>query len=71
MFEIYTMFSEIHSNLDSALGVKNFVEWEAELSMEQLKLMFLYRSVPVFPVHEKMIKPEEKIFAKVEAFFHK
>ena len=33
MFEIYTMVSEIHDNVDLVLGVKNLVELEGEISM--------------------------------------
>ena len=36
MFEIYTMFYEIHDNVDLVLGVKNFMELEGEISMREL-----------------------------------
>ena len=33
MFHIYTMVSETHDNVDFVLGVKIYVEVEAEVSM--------------------------------------
>ena len=38
MFEIYTMFTEIHDNADSILGVKTCVELKGERSIRQLSL---------------------------------
>ena len=38
MFEIYTIVSEIHDNIDSVLGVKDFVELEGEMSIRELNL---------------------------------
>ena len=40
IFGIYTMVSEIHSNVDLGLGVKNFVELRAELNMSELNSSF-------------------------------
>ena len=56
-FEIYTMFSEIPDSVDLVLGDKN-IQFEAALSMRDLKLMFLNRSIPVFLSHKEMIKPK-------------
>ena len=58
------MVSEIHDEVDLVLSVKNFVEVDADLSMKELKFMFLNRSFPVFPTHKEMIKPKER-FLKV------
>ena len=41
MFEIYSMVSETHGDVDLVLGVKYFVELEAELSIRELKFNFL------------------------------
>ena len=65
MFEIYTMISEIHDNVDLVLGIKKFVYLEAEINMTELKFMFLNRSVPTFSVHKEMIKPKEENYMKV------
>ena len=49
MFDIYSMVSEMHDNVDWVLGVKDIVELEAEKSIRELKFKFLNGSVPVFP----------------------
>ena len=67
MFEIYTMVSKAHENIDLILVVKNFVELEVELSMRELKFKCLKRSVPIFPVHEEIIKLKERRYLQVEA----
>ena len=59
MSEICTMVSEIHDNEDLVLGVKNFVESEGEISMEDLTFKFLIRAVPIFSVHKEIIAPKE------------
>ena len=41
MFEIYTMVSEIYDNVDVVLGVKTFVELEAEICMREPKFKSL------------------------------
>ena len=38
VFEIYTMVSEMHVNVDMDLGLKFFIELEVESSMRELKL---------------------------------
>ena len=67
MFQIYTMVSEIHVNADLVLGVKKCGEFEAEISMSELKLKLLNRTFLVFPVHKEIIKPKERRYVKVEA----
>ena len=47
------MFSEIHDNIFLPLGIKNFVELEAELSMREFEFKVFNRSDPVLPVHKK------------------
>ena len=69
MCEIHTMVSEIADNVDLLLGVKNCVETEGEISMGELKYKFLYRSVPIFPVHKEMIMPKDRRDAKAEVPF--
>ena len=68
MFEIYMMVSDIHDNVDSVFGVKNFEEVEGE-SRRELSFKFLNRVVPIFPVCKEMIKPKERRYVKVEALF--
>ena len=69
MFEIYTIVSEIYSNADVVLGVKNFVELEGEISMRDQTFKFLDRAVPFFHIHKEMIKCKGRRYVKVEAPF--
>ena len=69
MFEIYTIVPEIHNNIYLDLGVKNFIEYKAELNMRYLKFKFLNRSIPVFSLNKEIIKPQERSFLKFEAPF--
>ena len=69
MFEIYTMVSEIHDNVNLILGVKNVIELEAEINMRELKFKFLNRSVSVFPVHTKMLNQRKGDLLKVKPHF--
>ena len=69
IFEIYATVSELHDNVDLVLGVKNFIELEAELSKRELKLKFLNRSVSIFPVHKEAVKPKKMKFLNAEAPF--
>ena len=48
MFEIKTMLSKIHNNVDLVLGIKNFVELEGEIRMKGLTFKFLNKAVPIF-----------------------
>ena len=54
IFEIYTLVSEIHENVDLVSGIKNMFELEDVISSQECFLGFLNRSVPVFP-KEKII----------------
>ena len=60
MFEIYTMASEIHDDVNFVLGFKTSIEFEEELIMTEFT--FLNRTVPVFSVHKEMVKPKERRF---------
>ena len=56
MPEIYTLVLDIHDNVNLVLGVKIFLEMEAEISMRQLKFKFLNGPVLAFPAYREMIK---------------
>ena len=47
MFEICTIVSDIHDDVELILNVTYFVELEEEIGMRKLQLKFLNRSVPV------------------------
>ena len=63
MFEIYTMVSEMHDNVDLVLGVKNFVESEGEISMREPTFKFLNRAV-IFSSMQKNDKTQRKKICK-------
>ena len=56
MFEIYTLVSEIHENVDLVLGIKNIFELEGIISSWECCFSFLNRSVPIFPKERIILK---------------
>ena len=51
-FEIYIMVSEIHETLGIVIGMKNFIEFEANLDTREFKFTFLSRLISIF-LHPK------------------
>ena len=47
-FEIYTLVSEIHENIDLVLGKKNVFKLEGVMNSRDCCFTFLNRSVPIF-----------------------
>ena len=45
-FEIYTLVSEIHENVDLVLGIKNVFELEGVINSRDYCFKFLNRSIP-------------------------
>ena len=68
-FEIYTLVSEIHENVDLVLGIKNVFELEGVINSRDCCFKFLNRSVPIFPEKEVILKPNEQKLIKVKAPF--
>ena len=68
-FEIYTLVSEIHENVDLVLGIKNVFKLEGVINSRDCKFEFLNRSVPIYPEKEVILKPDEKKLVKVQAPF--
>ena len=68
-FEIYTLVSKIHENVDLVLGIKNVFELEGVINSRDSQFEFLNRSVPIFPEKEVILKPEEQKLVKVKAPF--
>ena len=69
IFEIYTLVSEIHENVDLVLGIKNIFELEGVINSRGCCFKFLNRSVPIFPEKEIILKPNEQKLIKVKAPF--
>ena len=59
-FEIYTLVSEIHENVDLVLGIKNVFELEGVTNSRDCQFEFLNRSVPIYPEKEIILKPDEQ-----------
>ena len=68
-FEIYTLVSEIHENVDLVLGIKNIFELEGVINSRDCHFEFLNRSVPIYPEKEIILKPDEQKLVKVKAPF--
>ena len=48
-FEIFTLVSEIHENVDLVIGIKNLFELEGVIDSQDSCFSFLNRSIPFFP----------------------
>ena len=68
-FEIYTLVSEIHENVDLVLGIKNVFELDDVINSRECCFKFLNRSVPIFPQCCVILKPNEQRLIKVKAPF--
>ena len=68
-FEIYTLVSEIHENVDLVLGIKNIFELEGVINSRDCCFKFLNRSIPIYPEKEVILKPNEQKLVKVKAPF--
>ena len=55
-FEIYTLVSKIHENIDLVLGIKNVFELEGVINSRDCRFKFLNRSVPIYPEKELILK---------------
>ena len=58
IFEIYTLVSNIHENVDHVLGIKNMFELEGIRILKECYFGFLNRSVPIFPKERLIFKTE-------------
>ena len=67
-FEIYTLGSEIHENVDLILGIKNVFELGV-INTRDCCLKFLNRVLPIFPIDCIILKPKEQKLIKVKAPF--
>ena len=47
-FEIYTLVSEIHENVDLVLEIQNIFELDSEIYSQDCCFNFLNRSLPIF-----------------------
>ena len=68
-FEIYTLVSKIHENVDLVLGIKNVFELEGVINSRDCQFEFFNRSAPIYPEKVVILKPDEQKLVKVRAPF--
>ena len=68
-FEIFTLVSEIHDNVDLVMVMKNIFELEGMIDLEDSCFSFPSRSIPFFPVTAVEIAPITQKMVVVEAPF--
>ena len=67
-FEVYTLVSEIHGNIDVVLGIKK-VKLEGIINSCKCCFSFLNQSLPIFPKEKIIIKLGEQKIMKAEVPF--
>ena len=60
IFEVFTLVSEIHDNVDLVLGMKNMFVLEGVIDMWDSTFKFLNRSIPFFSKEQVILKPKER-----------
>ena len=68
-FEIFTLVSEIHENVDLVIGIKNLFELEGVIDSRDSYVNFLNRLIPFFPKEKISVKPKEQRIIILEAPF--
>ena len=68
-FEVFTLVSEIHDNVDLVLSMKNVFELEGVIDTRDSSFKFLNRSLPFYSKDQMIVKPKERKFIKIEAPF--
>ena len=68
-FEIFTLVSEIHDNVDLVMGMKNIFELEGVIDLRDSCFSFLSRSIPFFPVMTVGIAPKSQKMVIIEVPF--
>ena len=58
-FEVYTLVSDIHENVDLVLGIKNIFESEGVIDSCNSCFSFLNRSIPFFPKEKTEIPTQD------------
>ena len=68
-FEVFTIVSEIHNNVDLVLSMKNVFELEGVIDTWDSSFEFPNRSLPFFSKEQVIVKLKERKFIKIEAPF--
>ena len=70
-FEIFTLVSEIHDNVDLVMGMKHIFELEGMIDSQDSCFSFLSRSIPFFPVTAVEIAPKMQKMGYDGSSFHR
>ena len=68
-FEIFTLVSKIHDNVELVMGMKNIFELEGIIDSQDSCFSFLSRLIPFFPVTVVEIAPKMQKMVVIEAPF--
>ena len=68
-FEILTLVSEIHENIELVFGIKKIFELEGIINSKESCFSILNRSIPFFSKEQIVLKPKEQKLIKIEAPF--
>ena len=68
-FEIFTLVSKIHDNVDLVMGMKNIFELEGVIDSRESCFSVLSRSIPFFPTTTVEIAPASQKIVMVDAPF--
>ena len=68
-FEVFTLVSEIHDNVDLVLGMKNVFELEGVIDTWDSSFKFLNKSLPFFSKEQVVVNPKERKFIRIEVPF--
>ena len=68
-FEIFTLVSEIHDNVDLVVGIGDLFELEGVIDSQDSCVSFLNRSIPFFPREKVSVKPKDQKLIVLEAPF--
>ena len=68
-FEIFSLVSEIHENVDLVLGIKNIFELEGVIDSCDSCFSFLNRCIHFFPKEKREIPPKVQKMVIIEAPF--
>ena len=68
-FEIFTLVSKIHDNVDLVMGMKNLFELEGVIDLRESCFSFLSRLIPFFPVTTMEMAPASQKMLMVDAPF--
>ena len=68
-FQIFTLVSEIHENVNLVLGIKNLFRLEGVIDSQDSCVNFLNQSFPFLPREKVSVKPKEQKILTLESPF--